>query len=65
MEPTHFISIPLWRYEHLIKADTLLKAVCGKLAEDEPYNIKTYQAIVGKDMLPDHPKEETEEGADE
>lgn len=65
MESTNIVSIPLWRYEQLIKADTLLKAVCGKLAEEEPNNFKTYQAIVGKDLLPDHPKEAPEEGADE
>lgn len=65
MDITNIVSIPLWRYEQLIKAETILNAVCGKIAEDEPYNLKSYQAIVGKDRLPDHPKEDAEEGEDE
>ena len=65
MDSTNNVSIPLWRYEQLIRNDALLKAVCGKISVDEPYNYKSYQAIVGKDLLPDHQPEGTEEGADE
>ncbi len=53
------VEIPIARYEQLLKAESLLNAVCRFLSFKKSYELESIRPIVG-DYLPPFEKEEAE-----
>lgn len=53
MDNELIIKVPIARYESLIATEANFFSLCDVLRADQPFNYKWYQAVVGKEHLPD------------